>query len=179
MLHFVTSSKNKFLETKAILKTPIKQVALDLPEIQAIEVKDILHFKAKLAYEKVKKPCLVEDTGLYIQALNGFPGALAKWVEKTMGWNKFMDLLKDLKDRYAYAKCIVCYYDGKRYYFFTGKVKGRISLYPRGKNNFGWDCIFIPQGSEKTWAEMMPAEKNQNSHRAKAFKKLAKFLKSL
>ena len=174
MLYFVTSSRNKFLEAKEILKMPLKQISLDLPEIQAIEVDDILRSKAKLAYKKIQKPCLVEDTGLYIRALNGFPGALAKWVEKTMGWDKFADLLKDLKDRRAYAKCVVCYYDGKKYRFGKGKVAGSISPKPRGVNNFGWDCIFVPRGFRKTWAEMSATEKNQISHRQKALEGLVK-----
>lgn len=179
MLYFVTSSLNKFNEAKDILKIPMKRIALDLPEIQSLDVTAIVRSKARNAFQKIKKPCLVEDTGLYLEVLNGFPGALAKWVEHSMGWKKFSDLIQNAKNRRAIAKCAICYYDGEITKVFMGSILGKISAKPRGKNNFGWDPIFIPQGETKTFAEMTTQEKNQNSHRSQAFKKLAKFLRSL
>ncbi len=177
MLYFITSRKKKFAEARKILDVPMQQIDLDLPEIQAVEVDEVVRAKARAAWEQTKKPCLVEDTGLYLKALNGFPGALGKWIEKTMGWDGFLDILKLVKNREAYAKCTVCFYDGKKYHLFSGKVEGKISRSLMGDAGFGWDVIFIPKGSSRTFSEMTMEEKNKISHRGKAFRKLRRQFK--
>jgi len=173
-LSFVTSRKKKFEEAKRILDIPLRLINLDLPEIQAVEVDRVVRAKALLAWEQTKKPCLVEDTGLYLKALNGFPGALGKWVEKTMGWDGFLNILKSVKDREAYAKCTICFYDGKKYHLFSGRVIGKISRNLKGDAGFGWDVIFTPKGDRRTFSEMTMEEKNKISHRGRAFRKLAR-----
>jgi len=172
MLYFITTRKKKFEEAKRILDVPMRQIELDLPELQAVEVDEVVRAKARAAWEQAKKPCLVEDTGLYLGALNGFPGALAKWVEKTMGWDGFLEILKPIKNREAYAKCTVCFYDGKKYHLFSGKVEGKISRELKEDAGFGWDLIFIPKGYRRTFSEMTIEEKNKISHRGKAFRRL-------
>lgn len=177
MLYFVTSREKKFIEAKKILDIPLKRIDLDLPEVQAVEVGDVVRAKARAAWQKIQKPCLVEDTGLYLEALNGFPGALGKWVEKTMGWAGFLNLLAGVRNRRAYAQCTICLFDGKKDRLFSGRVWGKISQQLQGDAGIGWDVIFIPQGFRKTFAEMTMREKNQISHRGIAFRKLAKYLR--
>lgn len=177
MLYFVTSRKRKFTEAQKILNLPLKQVDLDLPEIQALEVEEVVKAKARAAYQEIKKPCLVEDSGLYLEALKGFPGALGKWIEKTIGWDGFLKLLHNVKNRRAYGKCMICFYDGKKYHLFSGRVNGRIARKLAGDAGFGWDTIFIPKGYRRAFAEMSMEEKNRISHRGKAFRKLRASLK--
>ncbi len=175
-VYFVTSNRNKFREAGKILGFEIRQAKLGIPEIQSIKVKEIVEDKARKAYEKLKKPVIVDDTALYIRSWKNFPGPLISWAIKTMGINGICEYTG--KERSAKAEACVAYYDGKRMITFSGIVKGRISDKPRGKKRFDWDRIFIPNGSGRTFAEMEIAEKNKISHRMKAFRKLGRFLDS-
>jgi len=173
-IYFVTSNRHKVEEAKKILDIEIEQVKLDIKEIQSLDVKEVVKDKAKEAYAKLKKPVIVEDTGLYIKGWNGFPGALISWVVKSMGIKKLCKTIG--RKRSATAKACVAYYDGKNLKIFCGQIKGRISKKPRGKKRFDWDRIFIPEGDTRTFAEMSLEEKNRISHRVKAFRKFKRFL---
>lgn len=175
-LLFVTSNANKLREASRILGRDLLRCDLEVREIQAIEVKDVVRGKAAEAYAMMKKPVLVEDTGLYIKKLNGFPGALVKWVLGSMGNEGICRLLKEGDDRGAYAETGLCVYDGKEFRTFFGRVDGTITESPRGATNFGWDPVFRPDGHDKTFAEMSADEKNGVSMRAKAFAKLKEYL---
>ena len=171
LITFITSNDNKAREVEAILGMKVEKVDIELPEIQALDVEDVVIDKAKGAYEAVKRVLVVEDTGLYISSLNGFPGALAKWVLKTLGRETLCELLSG-KDRSAMAKTCVCLHDGKKFHLFIGSIKGTIAQFPRGNSGFGWDSIFIPEGYDKTFAELGSVEKNKISMRQIAFRKL-------
>ena len=173
-LYFVTSNRNKFAEARKILDFEIRQAKLEIPEIQSINVKDIVKDKARKAYEKLRKPVIVEDTALYIRSWKGFPGPLISWVIKTMGINGICKFTG--KERTAKAEACVAYYDGKKMRIFSGSVKGLISKKPRGARRFDWDRIFVPEGEKRTFAEMEIEEKNKISHRMKAFGKMKRFL---
>jgi XTP/dITP diphosphohydrolase len=168
---FVTSNEGKLKEVSEILGREIAAAGIDVEEIQSLDVCDVVRRKAIRSYDLVGKPVIVEDTGLYIKGLNGFPGALIKWALKTIG-NKGLCEMLGSKDRKAYSETAVCIYDGKRVEIFTGRTDGRISKSPKGHSTFGWDPIFIPEGENLTYAEMGGIEKNKISSRAKAFKKL-------
>jgi non-canonical purine NTP pyrophosphatase (RdgB/HAM1 family) len=174
--YFVTSNKNKLREAQRILGRSLEAVELDIPEVQAVNSTDIVHDKARKAYSKVRKPVLVEDSGLYVNAWNGFPGALIKWFLLHVGTDELCRMLKDKADRSAYAQTVICFYDGKSYRNFVGRSEGTIAPKPRGKNNFGWDSTFIPKGHKKTFAEMSGTEKDAISHRGHAFRKLKAYL---
>jgi non-canonical purine NTP pyrophosphatase (RdgB/HAM1 family) len=174
--YFVTSNKNKLREAQKILNRRLKAINLEIPEMQAVDVVDVVQDKAKRAYEKVKKPLIVEDTGLYIKAWRGFPGALIKWLLWHRGNDGICKMLENEADKSAYAQAAICLYDGKRYKNFIGRVDGSIVLRPRGKSDFGWDPIFKPNGHNKTFAEMSGKEKDSISHRDRAFRKLKKYL---
>lgn len=174
MLYLVTSNKNKLREFEQILGLKLNHIDLDLDEIQAAEPEDVVEHKVRQAFRKIKKPVIVEDTGLYFEAWNGLPGALIKLFGQIVGYQNLPKLLK--KNRRARAKTVIGYFDGKNYKNFIGEIKGTISHSPKGKNNFGWDIIFIPKGSKRTFAQMTAKEKNKISMRKIALEKLRKFL---
>ena len=126
------------------------------------------------AYALLKKPVLVEDTGLHIEYLNGFPGALIKSFWEHLG-NEGISRLAGLSNLTAIT--VIGYHDGENMYFFRGMTKGYIPHLPTS-GGFGWDGIFIPDGSNKTYGQMTPEEKNKISQRSKALDELKKhFLK--
>jgi len=179
-VYFVTSNKNKFREFKRILgkdlKIELRQVKLALDEIQAIKVREVVKHKAKEAFKKLKKPVIVEDTGLYFDEWNGLPGALAKWFDRAIGYRNLCSLLR--KNRKATAETVIGFFDGKNYREFKGRVRGRISKKPQGTTNFGWDIIFIPEGYKETFAAM-GEKKHEISMRKIAVEKLKRFLKRI
>ena len=178
-LLFVTGNENKLKEISQILGFEVKGVKIDLPEIQDIEVDNIIEYKARDAYEKVKKPVVIEDTGLYFESMNGFPGALIKWILKSVDNGGIIKILKNMENKRAYAKTSIGYFDGNEFRIFSGIIKGEICEEPRGENGFGWDKIFQPDGYNKTFAEMTNEEKNNISMRKIAFEKFREFLSEL
>ncbi len=174
-LIFATSNINKLKETRKMgFDVDCKNIELD--EIQSIHTEQVAKHKAAQAYAKLRLPVIVEDTGLYINELNGFPGALVKWLAHGLGYEKICRLVDICGNRRAYAETCIAFCNGKTTKTFVGKVKGRIAMHPKGKRDFGWDYIFIPEGSTKTFAEMSMKEKNAISMRQIAFVKLRRFL---
>lgn len=174
-LYFITGSKEKFAEAKAIMPF-IEQVVIDLPEIQEIDAKAVVKEKLLVALKQRKGEFIVEDTSLYLDCLNGLPGPLIKWFLKAIGNKGLAMIAKKLKNTKATAKTIFGYAKSpKEIYFFEGSIRGNV-VAPRGKFGFGWDAIFQPKGYRKTFAELSPEEKNKISMRRKALNKLKKFL---
>lgn len=173
---FITGNENKLREAKQILGVDIISEKLDLRELQAVDLEEVIEDKLKHGYELLKKPVMVEDTGLFFNDLNGFPGALIKMLLDKVGRDGVVKVLKGFKDKSVVAKCAIGFTrDGKDLKVFIGEIKGRI-VEPRGKSGFGWDPIFQPEGFDKTFAEMSTEEKNAISHRSNAFKKFKEFL---
>lgn len=172
MLTFVTSSANKLAEVERILGRSLVQASLPLEEIQAIDLATVVRHKAHQAYTRLGQPVLVEDTGLAFTAWNGLPGALIKWFLAALGPNGICQLLRGETNRAATATTFFCYDNGSEYRVFAGTVSGIIPEAPRGSNGFGWDAIFQPLGSERTFAEMTPEEKDRFSMRRKALEQL-------
>lgn len=172
MLYFVTGSKNKFEEAKAILPELV-QVDLDLPEIQDSDPQAIIRAKLEAAVAHQEGEFVVEDTSLYMEALNGLPGPLIKWFMKTIGIEGLSKIADAFGNDRASARTIVGYAKSNgEVAFFEGEVRGRI-VKPIGSSNFGWDPIFLPDGHEHTFAEMAPEEKNEVSMRRIAFERFA------
>ncbi len=164
-MKFATWNQNKRKEADAILWGNLERVDLDLDEIQSTQVEDVVEHKARLAYQITGEPVLVEDAGLRFEARNALPWALIKRFMKEVGTQGLLDQLSIFKNRNAEALCCVGFFDGETVHKFIGKVKWTISETPRWETNFWWDPIFIPNGSEKTFWEMNPEEKNAMSHR--------------
>ncbi len=175
-IYFITSNKGKLEEVRAITGMDIRSKSIEIAEIQDVSVENIVKDKAVKAYSKIHKPVIVEDTGLYIKALNGFPGALVKWLIGAIGPKGICRIVGRYKDRSAYGETCIAFYDGRKLATFSGRIDGTIARSPIGDNGFGWDPIFIPKGYNKTFAQMDSSEKNGISHRRKAALRLKMWL---
>ena len=181
-IKFVTSNKYKFSEAKDILKRfdiDIIQHPFEKLELQSDDIIEVAENSMDDARKELSGVLLIEDAGLFIPALNGFPGTFSKYVYLTVGCEGVLKLLEDKKDREAEFRSVVVYsVDGGLKKTFLGKVSGRISHEIRGKNGFAFDKIFIANGSKLTFAELSKKRKNEVSHRSKAFEMFAKWIKS-
>lgn len=177
---FVTSNPNKVTELNRMLGMMVSQKNIDLPEIQSMDVSAVAKQKARDAYKIVQSSIMVEDSGLIVEAWGDFPGALIKWMTgvkyKTVGLEGFCKLVP-AENRRACAISYFAIYDGKSWTIGTGRIKGIITETPRGKHGFGWDSIFIPNGSDKTFAEMGAVKKDACSARRLAIEDLKKHLR--
>lgn len=174
---FITGNERKLTEARNILtEFEVVNKQIDLPEIQSADPKEVVEAKLKEAYELHEGEYMVEDTSLSLNALNGLPGPLIKWFLDGIGADGVGDLASKYEDQSGYATCMVGYIDESgTVHYFEGRVDGKIVL-PRGDTRFGWDPIFEPSGSNQTFAEMTPEEKNSISHRRLALEKFAEFL---
>ena len=170
-LLFVSSNIHKFKEAKVILNSfdiSIQFFKLNLEEIQSRSIKEIALKKAQNAFSKCKKPLIIEDDGLCIYSLDGFPGPYSSYVHNTIGNLGILNLLK--KNRNAKFISTITYCDKKNLKSFEGKLDGCISKSEKG-TGWGYDPIFIPKNTKKTFAELI--NKNNLSHRYKALKKFS------
>jgi XTP/dITP diphosphohydrolase len=170
---FVTTNEHKRREVQEILGVELWSADLDLPEIQAIDPAEVAAEKASAARKALGDPdlpVLVEDSGLMVDAWGGFPGALTKWVMKSVGNEGLLRMFAPGEDRSARAVCVVALAeaDGK-VRTFRGEVRGTVAESPRGEGGFGYDPVFVPHWSSITYAEMGEG-KNADSHRARAFR---------
>lgn len=174
-LYFLTGSRDKVAEMRAILGD-VEQLDIDLPEVQEIDAHKIIEAKLVEAQKHHQGALIVEDTSLYLDALGGLPGPLIKWFMKTVGNEGLFKMVQAFDNYGAEAKTIMGYADGTGgLEFFEGTVYGTI-VEPRGAKGFGWDPIFEPRGTGKTFAELSAEEKNTYSMRRLAAEKLKEFL---
>jgi len=174
---FLTGNKNKLAEAREILPFDFDNKNIDLDEIQSIDGRKVIGHKLDEAYSKLKRPVFVDDSALHIDSMNGFPGALYKFLDKAAGLDGICKIVTAVgKDRNAQAVTHIGYFDGKRKKFFEGKRNGTIARSPRGGSGFGFDYIFIPDGSKKAYSQIPIEEKNRISMRVKALNKFAKYL---
>lgn len=139
--------------------------------------------KAKKINSVLRMPTISDDTGLFVDALNGAPGIYsARYAGEIAGYKENrMKLLSEMRNvqrdkRSAHFKSVICFYvNDKEHYFFEGVCKGKIIYEEKGKNGFGYDSIFVPDGLNKTFAEMTDSDKNKISHRANALEQFRKF----
>ncbi len=178
-LQFITSNPGKVREAREYLEplgVEVKQVHFEYPEIQADTLEEVAEYGAKWLSERIEGPFFLDDSGLFIESLRGFPGVYSAYVYKTLGVWGILKLLEGVSDRRAYFKSVVAYWDGALH-TFEGRVDGEITSEPLGSDGFGFDPIFRPSGFEKTFAEMTTEEKNMISHRGHALEAFAKWLK--
>ena len=178
--YFVTSNKGKVIEAKKKLLEigiDVTQKNLGYPEIQTDNLEEVVEFGIKHLKEKTDIPFILEDAGLFIESLNGFPGVYSAYIYYTLGCNGILKLLEKEKNRKAVFKSVYGFYDKETKKIFVGKCQGKINNRITGENGFGYDPIFIPNKKNKTFAQMIPEEKNTVSHRGRALDKLTNFLK--
>lgn len=175
---FVTSNPNKRREAAGILGVELDRADLDLPEIQALDVAEVAAEKARAAHKALgspARPVIAEDSGLIVESWNGLPGALTKWFIKSVGHEGILQMLGAEEDRRARAVCAVAVAGREEVRVFVGEAPGELVWKPRGESGFGWDPIFVPDGSSLTYAEMGEA-KSADSHRARAFRAAREWL---
>jgi len=174
---FASSNVHKYEEAKEILAEfgiELGFFQTNLVEIQDDSLSKIALQKALDAYDKCKKPVIVEDDGLFIDSLSGFPGPFSSYVFKTIGNNGILKLVED--NRGAKFRAVIAYCDSnKKPKLFEYSISGKISKNLQGKG-WGYDPIFIPEKQNKTYAEL--AEKNKISHRYESLKKFANWFKN-
>ena len=173
-IFFVTSNKGKFYEAKKKIEN-IEQKIFDYPEIRSENLGEIVVYGIEFLKEKISQPFFIEDSGLFIDVLNNFPGPFSKYVFNKVGCEGILKLMKNEKNRNAVFKSVIGYYDGETK-VFEGICEGRISNRMSEKKGFGYDPIFMPKTSDKTFAQMDIEEKNTYSHRGKALTKLVNFM---
>ncbi|ROL61403.1 RdgB/HAM1 family non-canonical purine NTP pyrophosphatase [Bacteroidetes/Chlorobi group bacterium ChocPot_Mid] len=191
-----SNNKHKASEVRQILDEVLKsQYTLKILSEVLDEFHDVVedgetleenaYKKAKEYFELAKIPCFADDTGLEIDALNGLPGVKSArfagedCIDKN-NRTKVLQLMDGLPEeqRTARFRTVICYFDGANAKYVEGICSGRIISEERGTNGFGYDSIFVPEGYERTFAEMQAEEKNAISHRGKAIRNFAKWLKT-
>jgi len=188
-LLLATSNLHKVVEIRNILGKCIEilyfgDFLLETPEEWGRTLRENALIKARYGYEKTGYPSLGEDTGLFVDALNGAPGIFSsrfagKNATDKENREKLLYLMKGEENRKASFITVLAYYDGERVEFFEGILEGKISREERGSFGFGYDPIFIPKGYNMTLAEMGMEEKNRISHRYKAVRKFLKWYVSV
>jgi len=177
---FVTTNSNKVKEIETLLSDyhiAVEPARIKKREIQSEELEEIAKESALSAYQLLKRPLFVEDSGLFIKALNGFPGPYSSYTYKKIGLDGILKLMSGQDDRDAEFVSQIAYVDQSGVIkLCRGVCEGIIAHEAKGSGGFGFDPIFIPKGQTKTFGEMTIGEKNQFSHRAKATRILAKLL---
>ena len=175
-LYFITGNKGKFHEAAEKLRPygyTVVQNDIGYPEIQAESLTDVVTCAVSDIQKRVNHAFMIEDAGLFIEPLKGFPGVYSKYVFFTIGLSGILRLLRSEENRKAVFRSVYAYSKpGRKTLVVTGECIGTIAKQQRGGHGFGYDPIFIPRNEEKTFGEMSMEEKNQFSHRAKALEKL-------
>ncbi|MBI4438505.1 non-canonical purine NTP pyrophosphatase [Candidatus Woesearchaeota archaeon] len=176
---FVTSNRNKRQEFSALLGSGLEFMDFEYPEIQAGSVEDVSVASAGLLAARLGRPVVVEDAGLFISALNGFPGVYTKHVTGMIGNRGILKLMKGVADRScAYRSAVGFCAPGEEPVCFRGIEQGSIALSERGSNGWGNDCIFVPAGESRTYAEIKKGLAPAGRFRAESVKQLRDFLSS-
>jgi XTP/dITP diphosphohydrolase len=185
VIFFATDNIHKFNETRKVLvehKIAVGMLRAKALEIQSDNLEEIAKTSVVDAFKRCNLPVIVEDAGLFIDALNGFPGPYAAYAYKTIGNKGLLKLMEKIENRKARFQSVIAYYSAelKSPICFKGEALGEITKEERrGKreSGFGFDPIFKPAESNKTFAEMTTVEKNKYSHRAQALRKFAEWYK--
>lgn len=183
---FASQNPNKIREISALMPAGIEISGIDdvtsteLEETGSTLEENALQ-KAEYVARRTGLPAFADDTGLEVEALHGAPGVMsARYAgeEKSAEANirKLLSELAGISNRHAQFRTVIAYVNGNKHHLFEGKIAGKIIESPRGKEGFGYDPVFVPEGSDKTFAEMTLTEKNRFSHRARAVARFVEFL---
>lgn len=177
---FVTGNKGKLHEAQVAL-APLGHdiVGSDLKpvEIQGETLEEISRAKCEVLEGRLDAPFFVDDGGLFVEALRGFPGVFSAHALKTIAAAGVLKLMEGVDDRRAHFACVVSYHDGRRIHGFAGRCDGTLATAPRSQGHgFGFDPIFVPEGYRETFAELSAETKNAMSHRGRALAQLVRHL---
>lgn len=181
-LSFVTGNAGKVAEAQGALKPlgiEVVQHHLPHPEVQADTLEEVARERALWLRGKVRGPYFVDDAGLFVEALKGFPGVYSAYAYRTLGWQGVLKLLEGQPDRGARFECSIAYMEASMSapFQFKGVCPGRIAEKPSGEGGFGFDPVFVPEGRDRTFAEQPLEDKNALSHRGRALGRFAAWLK--
>lgn len=173
---FITGNQNKADALARWLGISVEHQKIDQNEIQSLDLRDVVEHKARQAFEVIKAPVLVEDVALSFTAMGRLPGTFIKWFLEEIGNDGLCRLADGLPIREAEAAIIYGLFDGQKMKLFEARQQGTIAEKPRGDAGFGWNPVFIPDGSSLTYAEMDEATFKKWNIRAHAIEKLKQYL---
>ncbi len=180
-INLVTSNQGKVEELTSILEPfghNASQLDISCPEIQASTLEEVVDFGLEWLHNQgTKSPLVIDDAGVFVDELKGFPGVYSRYVYDTISPKGLLKQMEGIENRAASFKCVLglLLEDGSTHKF-VGECNGNIIHEIRGDGGFGYDPIFIPDGSDRTFAELLPEEKNEISHRGRAMKNLLSFI---
>lgn len=180
MIRFVTTNPGKFREVASRLARDgieIRCLDMEYPEVQADRLEDVVRFASRRVQGTVGGDFLIDDSGLFVEALGGWPGVYSSDAYRRLGCAGLLSLMRGERNRQARFRTVfLLHLDGEDR-VFRGETRGAITPKPRGTHGFGFDPVFRPTGRRKTFAEMTTEEKNEVSHRGHATSSLARFLR--
>lgn len=179
-IYLITTNKNKVAEFKAVLepKHDVVQDSYDYPELRSDDPLEIVKQAAKQLVECYGKPVCVEDSGLFIEALNGFPGTCTAYVQKRIGNKGILKTMEGIENRKILYKSAIGFCEpNEGPIAFLGEEEGTLATEERGKAGWGQDAIFIPTGSNKTYGEIRK-QGDVNLFRKRALEKFMEFLEN-
>ncbi|MFW3146266.1 MAG: XTP/dITP diphosphatase [Thermoplasmatota archaeon] len=184
ILYLVTGNPGKLKEIRRWLEPlgiPIETYEKEFIEVQADGLEDVVYYGMKelVSTHDPGVPLIKDDSGLFIESLSGFPGVYSSYVQRTISNRGILRLMENMEERGAVFKTVIGLYQPRTgtISLFRGECRGEISLDEKGRQGFGFDPIFIPEGGSSTFAEMSLNEKNSVSHRTMAVSRLAGHLK--
>ncbi len=181
-LQVITTNDGKFAEFSQALSAAVQELTrLDMPypEVQADSLEEVVRFGMEWLSSRLEGSFVIDDSGLFIDSLGGFPGVYSSYAFRTLGMRGILKLLQGVPGRGATFKTVLGLYHNGTAALFQGECRGRISTSPEGDGGFGYDPVFIPVGEERSFAEMTPSEKNGVSHRGRAVAALVKHIRSI
>ncbi len=177
---FATSNKGKLIEVQERFShfgVEVEQLIAPYPEIQADTLEEVVEAGLTHLWKEHARPLMIDDSGIFLDNKEGFPGVYSAYVLHTLGCQGILDLMHSDTERPAHFECCAGYIDEKGQVLVAkGRVDGHISKEEKGTTGFGFDPIFVPEGHDRTFAEMSLEEKNKMSHRSRAFDKLAEMM---
>lgn len=178
-LRFLTKNDGKFRELSELIDPSKHKLVQDKTEIHELQIESmsvLVRDKVLKAFERIRRPLVVDHTSLHFELLNGFPGGLTSVFYDKLNPKGIAELIGQSKNPSVKAATLIGYCDGRKIHLFEGVIKGIVSKEPRGTEGFQWDTIFVPEGYDKTFAELGNKKKNEISMRKRAFDKFVAFL---
>ena len=179
IITYVTGNWAKIASARQALEPlgyKIDNIKMETPEIQADDVEEVAKYSAKWACEKLGKPVLKNDSGLFVKSLKGFPGVYTHYIDDTIGEDGILKLMEGIENREAYFKEVIAYCQpGSQPVVFEGITKGRISTKKQGTYGWSFDFIFIPDKEDKTLG-CFPDDERWKFWSLDSYKKLVEYL---
>ena len=177
-IKFITGNQSKADYLAEYLGLPVEHQKINLDEIQSLDLREVVEHKVRQAYELAQKPVIVEDISLEFEALGRLPGTFIRFYVDEVPLETVCRTLDGL-NRNAIARCVFGYYDGDQMKLVEGSLSGKVAEHPEGMGGFGWDSLFIPEGYDKTSAEISDEDYKKVYQMIKPIAKLKQFLENL